>query len=124
MKQPMQPLVTEEGVVRFQQNSLVVYLLDNGGLSMNDLARIQASAEDRMQFAQLIGYSHSGYGELGYVTDESFNTAAHMLNEGLTEDKARIKALEGELASLRAAINGLREPAARLFEMHPDDLKA
>ena len=30
-----------------------------------------------MQFAQLIGYSVSGYGELSYVSEASYEAAAH-----------------------------------------------
>ena len=37
---------------------------------------------------------------------------------------ARIAALEGKLAELRSAVNMMREPMARLLEMHPDDLCA
>jgi hypothetical protein len=37
---------------------------------MNKLAMMPWSNEDRCQFAQLIGYSLGGYGELHYVSDE------------------------------------------------------
>lgn len=82
MKQPMQPLVRDEhGTIRFQANAIVRYLLDEATAgrrcSMNDLARHQHlfSADDREQFAQLIGYSVSGYGDLSYVRDESYDAA-------------------------------------------------
>jgi hypothetical protein len=91
---------------------------------MNTLARMDFSDDDRQQFAQLIGYSLSGYGELqSYVDDEAYATAAHMA-DGLDERDARIAALEQKLAEVRAAADALREPVARLLEMHPDDLKA
>lgn len=62
-KHPIQPLYkSESGVVRFKPNAIVQYLLDNGGISMNDIACLDFSREDREQFAQLIGYSHSGAG--------------------------------------------------------------
>jgi len=35
--------------------------------------------EDREQFAQLIGYSLSGFGELDYVSDETYEVAERML---------------------------------------------
>jgi hypothetical protein len=35
---------------------------------MNDLALMPFSNEDREQFAQLIGYSVSGFGELPYAS--------------------------------------------------------
>lgn len=76
---PMQPVYLDEaGVVRFRENAIVRTLLDYAsarGLSLNELAVMPFSAEDRMQLAQLIGYSVSGYGELSYVTDASFAEA-------------------------------------------------
>lgn len=67
-KQPMQPVVYDEhGVIRFQANELVQHLLDFGGLDMNHLGMVDCSNQDREQFAQLIGYSVSGFGDLSYV---------------------------------------------------------
>lgn len=64
-----QPLVLDEGgVVRFKENPIVRYLLDNGGIDMNQLALLGFTNEDQAQFAQLIGYSVSGWGDLSYVT--------------------------------------------------------
>jgi hypothetical protein len=37
---------------------------------MNNLALLPFSNEDRVQFAQLIGYSLNGFGELPYVSDK------------------------------------------------------
>lgn len=75
-KQPMQPIIWAGSVIRFQQNKLVTHLLDNGGLTMNDLARVpNISRADREQFAQLIGYSVSGFGELGYVRKKTLRKA-------------------------------------------------
>lgn len=55
---PMQPVVlAKDGMVRFQANRLVTYLLDNGGLDLNDLGRVDVPRSDRDQFYQLIGYS-------------------------------------------------------------------
>lgn len=80
---PLQPLVRDtNGIVRFKENEIVRALLDSqgrnsGGLDMNQLAMMNFSREDREQFAQLIGYSLSGFGELmGYVRDETYETAA------------------------------------------------
>lgn len=70
--QPMQPIVWDgQGVIRFQANEIVRYLLDNGGLDLNKLHGMGHPApnfprEDWEQFAQLIGYSVSGFGDLGY----------------------------------------------------------
>jgi hypothetical protein len=120
-KHPIQPLAYDEkGVLRFKANAIVQYLLDNGGIDLKDIACWPFTKEDRQQFAQLIGYSLSGYASLSYVDNESYETAEKTFNEGLNEDKARIAYLEGELKELREA---LRVPIARLFEVHPDDLK-
>jgi predicted esterase len=76
-REPMQPLVVDaRGTVRFKENAIVRHLLDHGGIDMNKIAMLDFSKEDRMQFAQLIGYSVSGYGELSYVSDESYDRAA------------------------------------------------
>ena len=125
MKNPIQPLTQDaHGVVRFKENAIVRHLLDtHQKCDLNALARMDFTDDDLQQFAQLIGYSLSGYGELSsYVDDVSWMTAASMA-DGLDERDARIAGLEQKLSELRAAIDLLREPAARLFEMHPDDLK-
>lgn len=67
--QPMQPIVLVECIARFQNNAIVRFLLDwssSRGMDLNDLSRMNFSDEDRSQFAQLIGYSVSGYGDLEY----------------------------------------------------------
>lgn len=83
---PMQPIVIDEnGHARFQANRLVLYLLDKGGLDMNDLARAahyeEWSDEEQQHFAQLIGYSVSGYGGLSYVSDKAYSKAVHASNK-------------------------------------------
>jgi len=77
MKQhPVQPLEKDpNGVLRFKENKIVRFLLDNGGYDMNKLATMPFSQEDREQFAQLIGYSLGGFGELSYVSDETYKRA-------------------------------------------------
>ena len=73
---PLQSLVRDpDGVIRFRKNTIVCFLLENGPWDLNKLARIPFSNEDRQQFAQLIGYSLSGYGELPYVDDEAYEMA-------------------------------------------------
>jgi hypothetical protein len=65
---PMQPVILDDaGVVRFKKNKIVCALLDTGKLNMNDLAVLDFPEEDRIQFAQLIGYSVSGAGDLRYM---------------------------------------------------------
>ncbi len=120
MKHPIQPLEKDEdGVVRFKANAIVNYLLDNGGIDMNDLARVDFSQEDREQFAQLIGYSLSGSGDLSYMSDATYEAAEGTFNTGLSESDARIKQLEETLQNAREHI---RAAAATLFRIHPDDL--
>ena len=121
MKHPIQPLAKDsEGTLRFKENALIRFLLDNGKHDLNDLASMDFSQEDREQFAQLIGYSLSGFSELSYVSDEAYHAAARMAKEGMSEKDARIKYLTELVSTLR---KGLREPMAELFGVDPSDLK-
>jgi hypothetical protein len=76
VKHPTQPLdLDEHGTLRFKANAIVRFLLDAGPFDMNKLALMPFSQEDREQFAQLIGYSFGGFGELSYVSDETYEAA-------------------------------------------------
>lgn len=126
MKNPIQPLALDKhGVMRFKENAIVRHLLDtHPACDLNRIACAEFTNDDRQQFAQLIGYSLSGYSELSsYVDDEAYATAAHMA-DGVDERDARIAALEQKLTEMREAVNLLRRPMAVLLEMHPDDLGA
>ncbi len=73
MTEPIQPIVRDPaGVVRFRENRIVRDLLEEAPYDLNEIAVRQYSPEDRMQFAQLIGYSISGYADLQFVSDESY----------------------------------------------------
>lgn len=89
-KHPMQPIVLdEEGTARFKKNAIVRYILEESkrvGVDMNYLARMEFSAEDREQFAQLIGYSVSGFGELSYASDQVYDKAIKQV-EKLTNER-------------------------------------
>ena len=79
-RQPvMQPIVQDEkGIIRFKRNGLVDALYEHGvktGLGLNELHCMDFTEADRQQFAQLIGYSVSGYGDLSYVTVEAYEAA-------------------------------------------------
>jgi hypothetical protein len=75
-KHPMQRVeLDERGTPRFVPNAIVRYLLDHGGIDMNKIAGMPFDREDREQFAQLIGYSVSGFGDLSYVSDETYEAA-------------------------------------------------
>jgi len=74
---PLQPLVKDkQGVVRFKENAIVRFLLEAGSIDLNQIGLMPFSDEDRVQFAQLIGYSLSGFGELPYVSDSDFEKAS------------------------------------------------
>ena len=76
MRHPIQPLEKDnDGVLRFKQNAIVRYLLDAGPFDMNHLALMPFSQADQEQFAQLIGYSLCGFGDLSYVSAETYNLA-------------------------------------------------
>jgi hypothetical protein len=73
---PMQPVYRDENnVVRFKPNKILEYLFDIGALDLNKIAAMSFPVEDRMQLAQLLGYSISGYSDLSYVTNGSANKA-------------------------------------------------
>ena len=62
---PHQPLVYDKcRILRYKENSIVRHLLDNGEIDLNDIARMNFSIDDRIQFAQLIGYSWDGLRDL------------------------------------------------------------
>ncbi len=66
---PLQPIdIDEEGHIRFRENGIVRWLLDAGPFDLNQIAMLPGISQDEsVQFAQLIGYSVSGFGELSYV---------------------------------------------------------
>lgn len=120
MDHPIQPVETDEhGHKRFKVNAIVRYLLDAGGIDMNKLAIMPFSQNDREQFAQLIGYALSGFSELSYVRDDTYEVAARMAEAGETEKDLRIQVLEAKLTKVREALQGL---VPELFRIHPDDL--
>lgn len=78
-RHPIQPLVRIDGVIRFKKNAIVEYLLETSKKTMDDLAVIEFTQEDREQFAQLIGYSLSGFADLSYVSDKTYQEAESFL---------------------------------------------
>jgi hypothetical protein len=119
MKHPIQPSIVDgNGVRRFKPNKIVRYLLDAGGINMNMLAAMPFDQNDREQFAQLIGYTLSGFSDLSYATDDTVETAEQMAL-GITEEQAKIAVLEEKLELTRKA---LRELVPHLFPIHPIDL--
>ena len=72
-RHPIQPFIRDKlKVRRFKENAIVQFLLNEGPWDMNSLAKKDFSAEDREQFAQLIGYSVSGFADLSYVSSATW----------------------------------------------------
>jgi hypothetical protein len=106
---------------RFVPNKIVQYLLDNGGINMNELAIRGFDDEDRQQFAQLIGYSVSGYASLSYVSDESYSAVSNLQdNSEHQEHQARLESLR---ETIEEAAKGVKIATEALFKIHPDDLQ-
>ena len=123
MAHPIQPLAEDEnGVMRFKANRMVRHLLDWAqprGMGLNEMAAMDFPGEDWEQFAQLIGYSLSGYGDLSYVSDATWGAAASMAEDPtITHQAARIAELEAQLQEVR---DGMRDAVARLYGIHADD---
>lgn len=97
-RHPPQPVVMIDGVARFKANAIVEYLLGvarRNGFGLNELAGVGTfapgkpfSREDWSQFAQLIGYSVSGYCDLSYGEDR---VAGPALREAERLEKAGAK---------------------------------
>jgi hypothetical protein len=77
----LQPIIMQLGVARFKGNQIVQLLLDGGIYNMNNLALLNFSDEDREQFAQLIGYSVSGFGELSYASKQAVDAADKVVSK-------------------------------------------
>lgn len=73
MNNPIQPVAKDKsGVIRFKPNKIVQFLLDAGPFDIHQLACMEFTKDDREQFAQLIGYSVSGFGDLSYVRNSTW----------------------------------------------------
>lgn len=84
---PMQPVILVRDVARFKVNEICRWLIDSGRASMNEIACIPFSDEDRAQFAQLIGYSVSGWGDLSYVKKKQIEEADSAVTKLIRESK-------------------------------------
>jgi len=120
-RMPIQPLQKDkQGVSRFVHNSIVRELLDtHPTMDMNMIASSKFTDQERTQFAQLIGYSLSGFGELSYVDDETYNAAENM-SHGTTEMEGRNDTLRTMIREVR---EGLKIIVPAVFKIHPDDLE-
>jgi len=114
MKHPIQKLYKDdEGVLRFKGNKIVKYLLEKSSVDLNHIPMKGFSQEDCEQFAQLIGYSLSGFGDLSYVSDETYKTASKIAKNNSSEIDARIEYLSETLEML---IKGLQKIAPNVFK--------
>ena len=88
---PMQAVVWDGDVARFRKNAIVCALLDWAsprGMDLNTLACLPFDDEDWTQFAQLIGYSVSGAGDLSYF-DRDVLCDADTMVEQIINKKAK-----------------------------------
>jgi len=108
-KHPIQPLVVDgHGVIRFKENKIVSWLLDNLNGGMNTIAEMDFTDEDREQFAQLVGYSHSGAGDLGYMSHHVLKVSIYdYYYSDSSPDKAYIAHLEKKLEIITSQLGDL-----------------
>jgi hypothetical protein len=115
--------VDDHATQRFTPNQIVVAMLDAArrvGFDLNAIAHMPFSREDRQQFAQLLGYSLSGYSELPYVDDVAMEAVDAIVDDPkLSYDEAVAKSATDKLNSFR---DNARVAIAALYEIHPDDL--
>jgi hypothetical protein len=114
---PIQPIKD----YRFVENKIVRMLLDtHPNMDMNTIACGDFTDQERMQFAQLIGYSLSGFSELSYVDDETYDAASIKAETGKPDIQVRYEALYNQINEAR---KGLKVAASALFRIHQDDLE-
>lgn len=120
---PIQDLNKDgHGTVRFRENKIVRELLDfsgSRGMSMNDIAMRGYSREDRVQFAQLIGYSLGGFGDLSYVNDDDYAAAQTHFESGnglsaAQQLQERNNVLQEQLKALQDGVKKLFNTADQL----------
>ncbi len=78
----------DHGVIRFAPNQIVRHLLDwasEHGYDLNTLSRLPFTNEDWTQFAQLIGYSVSGAGDLDYFDRDVLRRADRAARDLIAE---------------------------------------
>ena len=66
---PPQPKVVVKGIIRYKENSIIRWLADEGLLDLNKIAIMNFHREDRVQLAQLLGYSVDSFANLSYVKE-------------------------------------------------------
>jgi hypothetical protein len=81
----------------------------NGKINLNTIAGEEFPDEDREQFAQLIGYSLSGFGGLSYVSDVTYYRAETIRENDMTQQDAEILALKQRVEDLESAMSKVKE---------------
>lgn len=125
-KHPMQPLELVDDVLRFKQNNAVnaLYEIFKEKTGMDPwhtmLSHPEVTKEDLCQFAQLIGYSHSGTTSLNYMDDQTWYAAQTVYNDGIPELEARNNYLEKKV---RRITSRMRKLASLIFKIEPEDLE-
>lgn len=100
---PIQPLeIDAHGTLRFKENKIVRFLLDEYKPGLNHLCQI-ATSEDYCQLIQLIGYSHNGTTNMGSMSDEVWLTSQKMHESGKSELESRNEVLREQLESIKKA---------------------
>ncbi|MNQ30739.1 hypothetical protein D3C85_440900 [compost metagenome] len=126
LKHPLQPLVLVEGTLRFKENHAVnaLYEMVKEKTGQDPWHIIygcpEVNKDDLRQFAQLIGYSHSGSGTLSYMDDETWEAALAVRDRGISELEARNRYLERRHAKMVKKLGAL---ATHVFNVDIDDLE-
>lgn len=118
---PMQPVIRyPDGVMRFRSNAIIDWLRNTGRLNLSEVSLMCFPDADRMQLAQLLGYSVVEYGELPYASEESValadaaagghpgteNDQADVIGDQWRAQQARVSEMESVLRSLYVALGG------------------
>lgn len=82
----IQPLNYVDGVLRFKENKIVSFLLDNGGYDLNRLHCMNFSDEDWEQFNQLHGYSVDGWFDISKNSEETKDLVTQLEAKFLKEN--------------------------------------
>jgi hypothetical protein len=124
-KHPIQPLEMVKDVLRFKENPAVNALyvkLEQMGIDPWNVIQAdpKVTKADLCQFAQLIGYSHSGSGGLSYVDDQTWYAAQNAYKGGTSELEARNLYLEKRHQKI---VKKLAPLCSHVFDIHLDDLE-
>ncbi|WP_250518569.1 hypothetical protein [Caballeronia sp. ATUFL_M1_KS5A] len=89
-KQPMQEVyINEHGESRFRKNAIVEYLLLNGSIRWDQIMMMDFPLADREQVAQQMGYSVMSYGDLHWISDETYQAAYRAATQAVLNDSKR-----------------------------------